>query len=123
MIFEMLFGKECQHKNVNIEDDFAYCPDCGEYIENRWYMTRCKCCNIKRKATIRNGKVQPLTKYCPNCGAIEYEVELIPKINFIDINFAVLQKTVISKKEVNTYKQIWEEEVYSLTQKLLCSNV
>lgn len=98
--------KECRHAKVTAEKDVSYCPDCGELIENRWYITRCACCGVKLKAIIKNGEVVPEENYCHNCGAREYGVERVNKINFIDINYAVLKKTII-KPSVDEMTQSW----------------
>ena len=98
--------KECTHPNVTPDKDSCYCPDCGKYVENHWYLTRCTCCNVKRKTVIKRGKIQPESKFCPNCGAPEYFVERVPAINFIDINFAVLVKEV-NESYTPARSQIW----------------
>lgn len=98
--------KECKHAKVTPEKDISYCPDCGELIENRWYITRCKCCGVKLKAIIKNGEVIPEENFCHNCGAKEFLVERVSKINFIDINYAVLLKTII-KPSVDELTQSW----------------
>ena len=98
--------KECLHPKITPEKDSGYCPDCGKYVENKWYLTRCSCCNVKRKTTIKFGEVIPESKYCPNCGAIDFFVQEINSINFIDINFAVLKKEINENKSKN-YSQTW----------------
>lgn len=111
--------KECKHVKVTPEKDISYCPDCGELIENQWYITRCSCCGVKLKAIIRNGEVIPEEHFCHNCGAKSYIVERIDKINFIDINYAVLVKSVI-KPSVDELTQSWiDMEEYYLNNKLL----
>lgn len=106
----MFFKKntQCVHNRVSPEIEAQYCPDCGKYVENKWYMTRCGCCNIKRKTLVKGNKIQPYTKFCPNCGASQFYLELIPSINFIDINFAVLVKE-INEAHISTQSQIWFE--------------
>ncbi len=99
-------NKECKHAKVPPEKDITYCPDCGELIENRWFITRCGCCGVKLKSIIKNGEVIPEEHYCHNCGAKEYIVERVNKINFIDINYAVLVKTII-KPTVEDLTQSW----------------
>lgn len=99
-------NKECKHAKVPPEKDITYCPDCGELIENRWFITRCGCCGVKLKSIIKNGEVVPEEHYCHNCGAKEYIVERVNKINFIDINYAVLVKTII-KPTVEDLTQSW----------------
>lgn len=108
MLMEFLFGNrnDCCHDKVPIDTDICYCPDCGELIENQWFITRCTCCGVKMKAMIKNGKVVPQEKFCHNCGEHEFVVERVAKINFIDINYAVLVKTVIPN-EHKEFTQSW----------------
>lgn len=88
------YKKECEHTKISPDKESGYCPDCGKYIENKWYMARCCCCNIKRKSITKFGEILPETKYCPNCGSEHFYLERVKTINFIDINFAVLIKEV-----------------------------
>ena len=108
MIILDLFRKnmECSHSHVKADVDFAYCPDCGELIENQWYLVRCACCGVKLRGMIKNGEVVPEKHFCHNCGTREFVVERIDKINFIDINYAVLVKAVVPNHEFN-YTQSW----------------
>lgn len=108
MILLELFKKNriCTHDRVRIDSDFSYCPDCGELIENKWFITRCSCCGVKLKATIRNGEVVPENHYCKNCGSQEFKVERIDKINFINIDYAVLVKDIV-KPMVSSKIQTW----------------
>ena len=120
MILDFLFGhKECTHSHVSPDKDFSYCPDCGEFIENQWYLTRCKCCNIKRKTIMKRSTIMPEAKFCPNCGAQEFIIERIEHINFIDINFAVLKKEIVENVSGAFVKQIWEEQNDYQPQKLI----
>ena len=112
------FNRECEHSRVRPDVDFAYCPDCGELIENEWFITRCACCGIKQKAIIKNGEIIPEANFCHNCGGNEYIVEKLPKINFIDINYAVLVKSVVQEDRMEEVTQCWEEKP-AYTQKLL----
>lgn len=96
----------CTHPQVAPDCDFAYCPDCGELIENQWYLVRCACCGVKLKGFVKNGQIIPETKFCHNCGCKDFVVERIDKINFIDITYAVLVKTVINNDDYN-YTQSW----------------
>ena len=120
MIVLDLFRKnmKCSHSLVKADVDFAYCPDCGELIENEWIITRCACCGIKQKAIIKNGEIIPEANFCHNCGGNEYIVEKLPKINFIDINYAVLVKSVVQEDRMEEVTQCWEEKP-AYTQKLL----
>lgn len=110
MIRFRFFEKKCTHSAVMPDMDECYCPDCGAYIKNRWFLTRCACCNVKRETSIKFNKVIPSSLYCPNCGASEFFVEEIDKINFIDINFGVLKKEVIEKpNKIISSTQMWTE--------------
>ena len=110
MILDFLFGhKECTHAHVPVDKDFSYCPDCGEFIENKWFMTRCKCCNIKRKTIMKRSTIMPESRFCPNCGAEAFYVEQIEHINFIDINFAVLIKKVVEEDKCCSTTRCWQE--------------
>ena len=111
-------NKKCMHDKISPEVDSAYCPDCGKLIKNEWYITRCACCGVKLKSNVRNNEVVPQYHYCSNCGAQEFTVENLDKINFININYAVLIKKVISESlRVNT-TQCWQEKT-NVQQKLL----
>ncbi len=88
--------------------EIGYCPDCGELIENHWYITRCACCGVKQRATIRGGEVVPEEGFCHNCGGKGYIVERIEKIDCININYAILVREIM-KNEVEEYTQSWAE--------------
>lgn len=112
-------NKVCSHSKVRPDVDFAYCPDCGELIENQWYMIRCACCGIKLPAIIKNGEIVPEKHFCHNCGGREYTVERIDKINFIDISYAVLVKAVVENNNTN-FTQSWvSSETQDCRPKLL----
>ena len=113
--------KECQHPRINPGVTGAYCPDCGEYVVNKWYLTRCKCCNIKRVSYSSFNNIKPNSKYCPNCGSQDFFLEELDKINFIDINFAVLKKVIIEPQSVFAKSQLWVDERESSEQRLIGS--
>ena len=114
------FKNKCNHDKFPADKDIGYCPDCGELIENQWFIVRCACCGVKHKAVIKNGQIVPVEKFCHNCGAKEFITERINKINFIDINYAVLVKTIIPNEHFE-YTQSWAEskETSNYTHKLL----
>lgn len=118
-ISDLFFKKSCSHDKISPELECGYCPDCGKLIQNEWYITRCACCGVKLKAMTKNGNVLPQYHYCANCGGQEYLVEKLDKINFIDINFAVLVKKEVetSSQKVST-SSCWEEKT-TLKPKLL----
>ena len=103
-------NKKCTHDKLPIEDDIGYCPDCGELVENHWYLTRCVCCGVKLRTTIRNGEVVPEENFCHNCGCREYIVEKLEKIDCININYAMVLREVV-KNEVSEYTQSWQEVI------------
>lgn len=112
MILELLknlFSSEqkCQHSHVGIDKDFGYCPDCGALIENQWYIVRCACCGIKKKAIVKNGKIVPISNFCHNCGSEEYIVEKLDTIDFININYAVLIRKETETRSARKITQCW----------------
>ena len=100
------FNRVCQHSKVRPDVEFAYCPDCGELVENQWYLVRCACCGVKIKGIMKNGEIIPEKNFCHNCGTRDYEIERINKINFIDISYAVLVKAVVTHNYTN-FTQSW----------------
>ena len=100
------FKSECKHERFSADKDIGYCPDCGELIENQWYIMRCSCCGVKHRAIVKNGKLVPLDKFCENCGGRDFIVERVDKINFVDINYAVLVKAVITN-DIKPFTQSW----------------
>lgn len=104
------FSKECEHHKVPLDVDYYYCPDCGELIENQWYLVRCASCGLKEIATVKNGEIMPVDNFCHNCGGREYKVERLEKIDCININYAVLIKAVV-KNEYDEYSQSWVDAI------------
>ena len=96
----------CVHDKFSPYNDIGYCPECGELIENQWFIVRCACCGIKHKAIIKNGQIVPVEKFCHNCGGRDFVAERVNKINFIDINYAVLVKKVITNEPFE-FTQSW----------------
>lgn len=99
-------NKTCNHSSVMPDVDFAYCPDCGELVENQWYIIRCACCGVKLKGILKNGQIIPEKHFCHNCGTENFIIERIDKINFIDISYAVLVKSVVPYNEYS-HIQSW----------------
>ena len=111
MFFTDLFKRKCSHEHVLPDVDRAYCPDCGKLIHNQWYIARCSCCGVKLRAMSKNGRIVPQTHYCTNCGGSDFQVEKLEKINFIDINFAVLVKQVVNDTSVCPATTcLWQEK-------------
>ena len=90
-----LFKKTCHHEKISAFIKSQYCPDCGEYVENHWFITRCPICGKKHKTVIKNGKPVPAEKFCQNCGSQDFKVEEIDSIDIVSINYAAyITKTV-----------------------------
>ena len=102
-------NRRCSHDKITPDMDCGYCPDCGKFIQNEWYITRCSCCGVKLKTQVRNGEIIPQYNFCTNCGGQEYRVEKLDKINFIDINFAVLIKNEVQEVLRANTTQCWQE--------------
>lgn len=115
MLFDFLYTKkECSHSKIPLEVDCAYCPDCGELVENQWFILRCACCGVKVRAMIRNGKIVPVEKHCTNCGMDVFNVEKLDKVNFINVNYAVLMKKTVHSESFN-FTQSWVDVTSSGT--------
>src|SRR5574344_563997 len=112
----------CNHDKISPDIDCGYCPDCGEFIENQWFIVRCACCGIKEKATIVKGKIIPQSNFCKNCGSNEFEIEKIVKINPSDLHFAVLVKQIISHKTIS-FIQTWVESRQEKLNKFLSDKI
>ena len=105
------FKHECQHKNIPVNVDEIYCPDCGTLVKNQWYIVRCKCCNTKLTALIRYDKIIPNTKFCKNCGSSEYYIQEIEQPNFVDIHYAVFKKAAVQNNINPQTNEIWVEQM------------
>lgn len=110
-MFEV-FKASCNHEKVTLNIRTGYCPDCGELVENNWYIMRCKCCGIKQKAIIRFGKVVSLEKYCRNCGNNSFAIEELEKLDIVNINYAVIKKRTRNIRKENIF-QTWIENNYT----------
>jgi len=102
---------KCSHKNALLFSDNGYCPDCGKYLEKKYYIVRCTCCNIKRPAKIFWGEIVPVEHFCTNCGNSEYYIEQVDNINFIDAKYAVYLKEIVPEINISSSNtQVWVEE-------------
>ena len=105
MIFSF-FTKKCTHEKIGYNTECGYCPDCGEYVETKWYLVRCSCCGIKRAAITKGNEILPAFHRCSNCGEEGYYIEPLKKLNLVDINFATAVKiTPMTQKE--DFVQVW----------------
>ena len=108
-MFESLFTHHCTHDKVSQTIKAGYCPDCGEYVENHWYITRCECCGNKQHSLVRNGKIVTETKFCKNCGSNSFVVEEIEELDIVSIQYAVVRRQVREKKKEGIIKT-WIEQ-------------
>ena len=99
-------NQDCFHLKITPDVFAGYCPDCGQYIENHWFITRCGCCGIKQRTKIANGEITAETNFCKNCGNNSFVVEKLSKINFIDINYAIVIKHIV-KNVKQSFVQTW----------------
>lgn len=107
-MLELFFKPSCKHEQISPNILAGYCPDCGEYVENHWYITRCSCCGIKQISIVKKGKVSTVAKYCRNCGSNSFVVEELENISVVNINYAVLLKQVAANKR-QSFIQTWVE--------------
>ena len=109
----------CNHKNALLYSDCGYCPDCGEYLVKNYYLVRCLRCDIKREAKIVWGEVVPKEKFCSNCGARDFYIEKIDKVNFVDVNYAVYLKEIVNEvSSLHPEAQIWVDEGSGIVKQL-----
>ncbi len=102
---------QCSHKKALMTTNEGYCPDCGQYLIKNYYIVRCVSCDVKREAKLYWGEIVPKDKYCSNCGAKEYYIEKLDKINFIDAQYAIYLKEIAQElKTLHPETQIWVEE-------------
>lgn len=110
----------CRHEKISPNQLAGYCPDCGEYVENRWYISRCKCCGYKQNTKLERDEVRTSTRYCRNCGCNSFIVEELETIDIVNIHYAVLLKHVKDKNKQNVV-QTWLEKNSCNPMKLLPS--
>ncbi len=109
--------KQCNHKKALLNTNEGYCPDCGQYLVKNYYIVRCASCGVKREAKLVWGEILPKDKYCSNCGAKEYYIEKLDKINFIDAQYAIYLKEIAQElKILHPDTQIWVEENEKIRQ-------
>lgn len=118
-MFEITW-KKCTHDKITAHVKAGYCPDCGEYVTNRWYISRCNCCGIKQKIHTRNGKIITDSKFCKNCGSNIFITQELESLDIVNINYAaVIKQTVRTKHE--SVIQTWIDQNGCVPMKLLPS--
>lgn len=115
LLFKFIPQNECQHDKVSPASDGEYCPDCGKYIVNEWYITRCKCCGVKLQTVKKGSDVVPAENFCHNCGGNDFYIEKLSKIDFINIHYAVLNKKVAEENFISRTTQCWQDEKINIS--------
>ena len=108
-MFDFLLKPSCKHEKIAPNVAAGYCPDCGEYVENHWYITRCKCCGVKQKTLVKNGKISTDAKFCRNCGSSTFVSEELNGIDIVNINYAIVLKQVVETQKPS-FIQTWIEK-------------
>lgn len=111
-MIEFFWKPSCTHDKITPNMRAGYCPDCGEYVKNHWYITRCKCCGVKQKTLVRKGKVVTDAKFCRNCGSSSFAVQELEILDIVNINYAVVQKQVREIKKQNIIQTWIEQNTY-----------
>lgn len=117
-MLEIIFKTSCNHDKISPYSQSGYCPDCGEYVENHWYIARCKCCGNKYKALYKRGRVVTDAKFCTNCGCSEFVTEELEMIDVVNINYAALRKQT-RRIEAQNILQTWVDKNVYIKMKLL----
>ena len=117
-MFNFFKKPSCNHERITPDVSAAYCTDCGEYIENHWFITRCGCCGLKQKTILVKHKISADAKYCRNCGSCSFFTEKLKSINFVDVNYAIVIKQVVENKKPS-FTQSWVEANDNTPVKLL----
>lgn len=112
-MFEFIWEKQCNHDKITPNMIAGYCPDCGEYVQNHWYITRCKCCGLKQKSIVKNGKILAGAKFCKNCGNETFITEELDCLDIINVNYAVVRKETRKIKRTSTIQAWFEENAYT----------
>lgn len=108
-MLEILFKTSCKHDKVTLSMKAGYCPDCGDYVENHWYISRCECCGFKQKSLVRFGRVITDAKFCKNCGCHSFMLEEVNDLDIVSVNYAVSLKHVVAVKRKSVV-QTWIEQ-------------
>lgn len=112
-MLEVLFKTNCKHDKVTLSMKAGYCPDCGDYVENHWYISRCECCGFKQKSLVRFGRVLADAKFCKNCGCQEFMLEEINDLDIVSVNYAVSLKRTVSRTRKSALQTWIDENSYS----------
>lgn len=111
-MIEFLWKPSCKHEKISPNMSAGYCPDCGEYIQNHWYISRCKCCGLKQKTLVKNGRIMTAHRFCKNCGCYSFRAEELEQLDIVNVNYAVVLKKIVEFKRKSVI-ETWIENSYS----------
>jgi len=117
-MFELIWKPKCTHEKITADMKSGYCTDCGEYVENHWYISRCGCCGFKHQALLKNGQIINSTKFCKNCGSRVFVTQEIDDLDIVSVNYAVFRKQTRAPRKQDAV-QTWMEQSMPLQMKLL----
>ena len=81
-------------------------------LVKNYYLVRCSRCDIKREAKLFWGEITPQNKFCENCGASEFYIEKLDKINIIDAKYAIFIKEIANEYQtLHPETTVWVDDV------------
>ncbi|MDD3013077.1 MAG: hypothetical protein PHC34_05180 [Candidatus Gastranaerophilales bacterium] len=102
--------QKCRHEKITPQSIWNYCPDCGKEISIKWFILRCNSCASKRGSMLYLNTLVPTDKHCSKCGSPEFYIEKKEKLDFFDMNYAVMTKEEIDNiSKSGSVTQIWIE--------------
>ncbi len=105
-----LFKDYCDHKSFDPIGINQFCPDCGKEIQVTFKIVRCGCCSTKKSAKLIYNSIIPDQKYCSKCGSNDYYVEKKERIEFFELNYAIILKEIVEISCFEDFRtQIWVE--------------
>ena len=61
----------------------------------------------------KGDSIIPAEKFCHNCGGSDFYLEKLSKIDFVNINYAVLIKRAMEDGAFTRTTQCWQEEEFA----------
>ncbi|EKE03999.1 MAG: hypothetical protein ACD_20C00121G0003 [uncultured bacterium] len=108
--FELSQKPKCRHEKITPTSIGKFCPDCGKEVFISWVILRCKGCSSRRQASPQFETIIPIEKFCSKCGERNYSIEKKSKLEFYEINYAVLIKEEFNDELIDNKTQVWIEE-------------
>lgn len=111
------FSYSClSNKLANLNSDTVVL---NQIIEENgcWILLKCSGCGINHIPLVNKGKIQPINRYCKNCGSPRYYIEQKQNIDSYETMYALYSK------DINCYKQGKIRHNFAqLTRKLMVNN-